>query len=304
MARFCGNCGAPLQDVGGFCGQCGTSAVPPQAEVFTAPASQPRDDSGSSAAPPDPVPGAASSPSTPPPIPSSVTPPFSASGPAGNNYAAGLPDGAPASPPLPDFQQVLAPTGKSTATARKSKSGIIVLVIALVVLVLVIVAVSTDHLPNVAFDNHGSISIWKTYQYPVDGFSAAFPSTPKVSSTQVGPLNLRTYVNVVSETTVLFVTVSKGSIAARRDLDEMLKGAENVALQNTNSKLIRDTKTTLGVYHGLEYESEGQGTHMFVRMYVVGNSLYQILVVYPSGSPYADSTRFLDSFKLIERVQN
>jgi hypothetical protein len=210
----------------------------------------------------------------------------------------------PATPPLGNFQQKLASTDKSTAAARKSKLGIIVFVIAAVILVVVIVAVSSDHIPNVAFDNHGSISIWKTYQYPADGFSAAFPSTPKVSSTQVGPLNLRTYVNVVSDTTVLFVTVSKGSIAAGRDLDEMLKGAENAVLQNTNSKLIRDTKTTLGVYHGLEFESEGEATHMFVRMYVVGNSLYQILVVYPPGSPYADTTRFLDSFTLIERVQN
>ena len=83
----------------------------------------------------------------------------------------------------------------------------------------------------------------------------------------------------------------------------MLKSAEYVSLQNTNSKLIRDTKTTLGVYHGLEFESEGQGSHMFVRMYVVGNSLYQILVVYPPGSPYADASRFLDSFKLIERAR-
>jgi hypothetical protein len=85
-----------------------------------------------------------------------------------------------------------------------------------------------------ANENHESASrSWKTYQYPADGFIAAFPSTPKVSSPQVGPLNLRTYVSVVNETTVLFVTVTKGSIGSGRDLDEMLRGAENTALQNT-----------------------------------------------------------------------
>jgi hypothetical protein len=39
-------------------------------------------------------------------------------------------------------------------------------------------------------------------------------------------------------------------------------------------------------------------------MYVVNNSLYQILVGYPSGNAYVDTRRFLDSFELIERVQN
>jgi len=210
----------------------------------------------------------------------------------------------PALPPLWDSQQKLAQTGKSTVAARKSNYRIVAFVLAAIALVVVVIAVISNHKPNMAFDNHGSISIWKTYRYPADGFSAAFPSTPKVSSTQVGPLNMRTYVSVVSDTTVLFVIVSKNGDFKGRDLDEMLKGAENAALQNTNSKLIRDTKTTLGVYHGLEFESEGEATHMFVRMYVVGTSLYQILVGSPSGSPYADTKRFLNSFTLIEGMQN
>jgi len=75
-------------------------------------------------------------------------------------------------------------------------------------------------------------------------------------------------------------------------------------LFKTHSRLIRDTKTALGVYHGLEFESENEEAHMFVRMYVVNNSLYQILVGYPSGNAYVDTRRFLDSFELIERVQN
>ena len=152
MARFCGNCGAPLQDVGGFCGQCGTRAVPPQAEIFTSPAPQSSTGPASSVAPPGPVPDAASAPLTPPPVPPPATPPFSASGPASNNYAAGSPDGMPASPPLQDFQQVVAPTGKSTAAARKSNSGIIVFVIAAIVLVVVIVAAINNHKPNATYD--------------------------------------------------------------------------------------------------------------------------------------------------------
>jgi hypothetical protein len=135
----------PLQDEDGFCGQCGTRVVPPQAEIFTAPAPQSTDGPGSSAVPPGPVPGTASIPFTPPPAPPPATPPFSASGPASNADAAGPADGMPASPPRLDFQQELAPTGKSAAAPWKSNPGMIVLLIAAVVLLVVIVAVISNH---------------------------------------------------------------------------------------------------------------------------------------------------------------
>ena len=96
MARFCGNCGKPLQVGWGFCGHCGTGVVPPRAEIITAPAPQPRYDPGSSAAPPGPVAGAAPAPFIPPPVPPPATPPFSASGSPSNNYAIGPPGGMPA----------------------------------------------------------------------------------------------------------------------------------------------------------------------------------------------------------------
>jgi hypothetical protein len=279
MAGFCGNCGKPLPDVGDFCGQCGTKVIPPQAEIFNAKVPQSSDGPGSSAVSPGPVPDAASALFNPPSVPPAAT------------------------PPLWDSQQELATTGKSTTAARRSNFRVVVFVIAAIAIGVVIVAVNSSHIPNVAFDNHGSISIWKTYRYPADGFSAAFPSTPKVSSWQVGPLKQRTYVSVVSDTTMLFVFVSNADDFKGRDPDEMLKRAENAVLESTKTKLIRDNKITQGVYHGLEFESESQGTHLFGRWYIVGTSLYHIWAGYQSGSPYAETTRFLDSSKLIERVQ-
>jgi hypothetical protein len=35
---------------------------------------------------------------------------------------------------------------------------------------------------------------------------------------------------------------------------------------------------------------------------MVGSTLYQTLVVAPLGKPYANTTRFLDSFQLIPRT--
>jgi len=145
MARFCGNCGTPLQDGCGFCGQCGTGVVPQQAEIFTSPVPQSSDGPGSSAAPPDPVPAAATAPFTPPPVSSPAPPALSASEPASNPDAAGPPDGVPPSSPRLDFQQGLAPRGKSTTAVQKSNFLLAAFVIATVVITVVIVAVISNH---------------------------------------------------------------------------------------------------------------------------------------------------------------
>ena len=63
----------------------------------------------------------------------------------------------PPSPPRSDFQQELAPTGKSTASARRSNPWIAVSVIAAVVMVVVIVAVVSNRKSNAAYDNHESV---------------------------------------------------------------------------------------------------------------------------------------------------
>jgi hypothetical protein len=156
MAGFCGNCGTPLQDEGGFCGQCGTKAVPPQAEVFTEPAAPSIDVPGSSAAPPDPAPAAATAPFTAPPVSPPAPPALSASESASNPDAPDSPDGLLATPPLQDFQQVVAPTGKSTVAARTSNSRMVLFVIAAVVIAVLIVAVVRNHKSNAAYDNHES----------------------------------------------------------------------------------------------------------------------------------------------------
>jgi len=149
---------------------------------------------------------------------------------------------------------------------------------------------------------------WQTYSYPSDGFSALFPTSPTVSrknvDTAAGPFELRSYV-VDLGTTALFVGVCDyGQAAAGRDIDTMLQGAKGGALENSKSHLVREAKITLGIYRGLEFESESDTSHFYARIYMVGTTLYQDLVVYPIATPYPDTVRFLDSFQLIARTQN
>ena len=76
------------------------------------------------------------------------------------------------------------------------------------------------------------------------------------------------------------------------------------ALSNFNSHLLSEKKITLGTYPGVEFEAESDAAHFSARIYMVGTTLYQTLAVAALGKPYADATRFLDSFQLIARVPN
>ena len=152
---------------------------------------------------------------------------------------------------------------------------------------------------------------WQTYSYPADGFNASFPSEPdlqkkSVPTENVGTFELRSYIGTDGEVAMFVGVCDYGSQTAGKNPDDLLQGAKNGALQNSNSHLLSETKTTLGVYHGLTFEAESDQTQkerlFSARIYMVGSTLYQVLVVSPLGKPYADTTRFLDSFQLIPRV--
>lgn len=150
---------------------------------------------------------------------------------------------------------------------------------------------------------------WKSYSYPADGFRALFPDEPtqqkKDIPTDAGNVELRTYVVSVSSTIVVYIGVADyGDKVANRAPDAILEGAKEGALTNSKSHLLREKKITLDGHHGVELECENDQMHFFARIYLVGDTLYQTLVVYPLANKYADTARFLDSFKLITRVRN
>ncbi len=156
---------------------------------------------------------------------------------------------------------------------------------------------------------HGQNPVWNTYSYPSDGFSASFPSAPKLSSrdisTDAGKFELRSYM-YENDDVALFVGICDyGSAAEGNDRDAQLQGAKQGALENSKSHLVAERRITLGVYPGLAFESEtDDGTRFTARVYMVGNTIYQTLVVDTKGKPYADTQRFLDSFQLIARERS
>jgi len=149
---------------------------------------------------------------------------------------------------------------------------------------------------------------WNSYSYPADGFRASFPSEPGLQvrsvSTEKGAVELRAYF-VESDPYALFVGVNDyGGRTAGTDPDTLLQNAKQGALTNSNSHLVSENKITLGIYHGLQFEAESNEAHFSARIYIVGDTMYQTLVVSPIGKIYPDTARFLDSFQLIPRVRN
>jgi hypothetical protein len=149
---------------------------------------------------------------------------------------------------------------------------------------------------------------WKSYSYPADGFQASYPSAPEITKrdipTDAGSFELRSYIAQVSPVALFIGVCDYGSQAAGKDPQTMLQGAKNGALTNSSSHLMSEKKITLGVYPGIEFEAESDAAHFTARIYIVGTTLYQTLVVVPLGKPYDDTTRFLDSFQLIARTAN
>jgi hypothetical protein len=148
----------------------------------------------------------------------------------------------------------------------------------------------------------------KAYRYPADGFQAWFPSAPELQkrdvTTEAGSFELRSYIVQVNSVALFVGVCDYGSANAGKDRSEVLQGAKEGALKNSSSHLISEKKITLGIYPGVEFESESDSAHFSARVYIVGNILYQTLVVAPLDRPYPETTRFLDSFQLIAKSAN
>jgi hypothetical protein len=149
---------------------------------------------------------------------------------------------------------------------------------------------------------------WKPYRYPSEGFAAMFPFEPEMQKQSVpnpaGALQLRIYVAQDGATALMAAVCDYGAAAEGKDPDTILDSAQGGALTNANAHLITGKRITMGVNHGVEFESASDQFHFNVRIFLVGTTLYQTLVVAPIKQPYEPTARFLDSFHLIPRTQN
>jgi hypothetical protein len=151
-------------------------------------------------------------------------------------------------------------------------------------------------------------TVWKSYSYPADGFQASYPSTPEVSkkdiSTEAGSFELRTYIAEVGSAALYIGVCQYGNKTEGKDPQGLLQGAMNGALKSSSGHLLSEKKITLGVNPGVEFKAVSDTAQITFRIYLVGNILYQTLVIAPLDKPYAEITRFLDSFQLITKTAN
>jgi hypothetical protein len=151
---------------------------------------------------------------------------------------------------------------------------------------------------------------WKTYSYPADGFSAAFPGEPQFSKrdvpTEKGSFELRAYLVEDGQAAVYVGVCDYGAAISDRTSDQVLDGAQQGAIDNVKAHLLRGKVITFGAsaYPGREFEAENDSMHFYARIYLVGTTLYQTLIASPLGTPYVSATTFLDSFRLIPRVSS
>jgi hypothetical protein len=148
---------------------------------------------------------------------------------------------------------------------------------------------------------------WKTYTYTPDGFSVSMPSEPDIAKrnvdTDAGSFELRSYTSTDGDTAMFVGVCDYGSKTESKDPNTLLQGAKKGALENSKSQLVSEKQITFGIYPGLTFEGENDQIHFTARFYMVGSTLYETLVVYPLGKPYANAARFLDSFQMTAHVQ-
>jgi hypothetical protein len=147
---------------------------------------------------------------------------------------------------------------------------------------------------------------WKSFSYPSDGFSAAFPSEPQFSKRDVptdkGSFELRAYLAEDNQVALYVGVCDYGSAISDRTPDQVLNGAQQGAIDNVKAHLISGKTIMLGAYLGRDFEAENDTLHFYARVYLVGTTLYQTLIAAPLGTPYPSATTFLNSFQLIPRV--
>jgi hypothetical protein len=148
---------------------------------------------------------------------------------------------------------------------------------------------------------------WKIYDYPDDGFAASYPSLPDLQrkniDTPAGALDMRSYVAGAGDTALLIGVCDFGPAFADKDPYQILEGAKKGSLANSGSNLLRERRIVLGKNQGLEFDAENNATHFTARMYLVGTTLYETLVVSPLNKPFNERERFLDSFQLQTRTK-
>jgi hypothetical protein len=146
-------------------------------------------------------------------------------------------------------------------------------------------------------------SPWQPFVSAADGFRAEFPSAPEASKSSVpaggDTYELRSYLVDAGSTSLYIGACDYGAKGAAADPEAMLSSAKQGAVEHMKAHILSENKIALDAARGVEYEAESDTLHFSVRMYLASGVLYQVMVSSPLNDRFADTSRFLASFKLL-----
>jgi hypothetical protein len=148
---------------------------------------------------------------------------------------------------------------------------------------------------------------WQNYNYPSEGFSVTFPAAPTTNKqnvpTDAGTFELRAYLSQMGDSALYVGVCDYGAVVNGRDPNAVLQGAKQGAVDNVKAHITSESNITLGIYPGVAFEADNDTLHFSAHIYFVGTTLYQVLVASPLKTPYAGTTRFINSFQFIPRTR-
>jgi hypothetical protein len=154
----------------------------------------------------------------------------------------------------------------------------------------------------------GSTS-WKTFTSDEGGFSVSLPGTPTQDSqavnTAIGNIMMYTFMIELSESAYMVAYSDyPDSLVNQTPADILLSGARDGAVGNVQGRLVNETYLSLQGHPGRELLIETAGAEAFarVRIFLVGNRMYQVmaLTTSQSDSQTEEITNYLNSFHLVE----
>jgi hypothetical protein len=146
---------------------------------------------------------------------------------------------------------------------------------------------------------------WKPFGSSNEGFHVLFPTAPETAKNTVPAgsesFELRSYVSEVGPTSLYVGVCDYGARGRTADPVTLLDGAKRGAVEHLNAHFLTEKKIELDSNPGVAFDAESDKLHFTVRMVLSDGLLYQMMVVSPLNQNYADTDRFLDSFRLIAR---
>jgi hypothetical protein len=146
-----------------------------------------------------------------------------------------------------------------------------------------------------------------SYNPTAEPFKADFPSTPtKIINRTVSQNGMTLRVHYVGcdfdggAFAVMYSDYPQGHVQ-NTGIERVLTGARKGAAANAGGNILSHKSISLGNHKGQEFETNdvAKGMATRIRMYLVGDRLYQVMVVAKSGRmDNSKADQFFDSFEL------